>query len=391
MSTENENLFEGIKILTPQEVESQAEPVDTDNAIETDNEVDSSTSSSEDGLNIVIPEKNESGEVETTEDFTLNQDSEKESSNPMSAKYAALIKDMMKDEIFAGVEEEQLEELLKDASADTIKKLIQHTANTAFNNHRENWANSFDGAKRRFLELEDKFTDTDEAIRMAQQLDFLDNVTDDQIEGNTDLQKQLYYNYLMSKNFSQQEAVEMIEEADGIDKLLEKARSSLPALKQQAVSVVQNAEQQRETMIKQNQATQAQNYQNLMNTVDTTEEFVPGMKLNKVTREKIKKNMTTPIHQDEQGRQFTSLMYKQLRNPLEFQALMSYYDELGLFNVDKEGRFNPNIEKLKTTRAVQELDQVLANDDERGVGRGNSTKPTDRQTGLLSMLERGLK
>lgn len=391
--TENDDLFEGIQILSPGEIESQASGEEATSTEENEEGNNSGEGSVTEELTIEVPAKNEAGSVENTEEPS-GGGTEEPAPDAMTQKYQALIKDMMKDEIFAGVEEDELEEMLKDASADTLKKLIQRTADTAFSSHKESWTNNFTGAKKRFLEIEDKFTDTDQAIRMAQQLEFLDGVTDEQIESNPDLQKQLYYNYLMSKNFSQEEAIGMLEEADGIDKLLEKAKSSLPALKTQASNVVAESEKQKQAMINAQEEQHSKNFETLMSTVDTAEEFIPGMKINKTTREKIKKNMTSPVFKDDQGRELTSLMYKQMRNPAEFQAIMSYYDELGLFDIDKEGKFKPNISKLKNvakTKAVQELDQVLSKEDEQGVGRGNSTKPTGKSSSILDMLDKGFK
>lgn len=395
MSTENEELFEGIQILSPSEIESQASSGTDEPPATTEEDTPPAGGSGEGGqeeLTIVVPDTSGAGTVENTDEDEPSGSSDEP--DLKTQKYQALIKDMMKDEIFAGVEEDELEEMLKEAGPETLKKLIQRTADTAFSAHKTNWENSFSGEKRRFLGLEDKFTDTDQAIRMAQQLEFLEGVTDADIEGNPELQKQLYYNYLMSKNFSQQEAVGMIEEADGIDKLLEKAKSSLPALKTQASTIVKQAEQQKAAMIEQQKETETKNFETLMNTVENREEFIPGMKINKIVREKVKNNMTTPVFTDEQGRQYTSLMYKQLRNPAEFQALMSYYDELGMFDIDKQGNFKPNISKIKTvakTKAVQELDQVLSKEEEQGAGRSNSTRPSGKTSGLLNMLEQGFK
>jgi hypothetical protein len=85
-------------------------------------------------------------------------------------------------------------------------------------------------------------------------------------------------------------------------------------------------------------------------------------------------------------------MYKQQQAPGEFQALMSYYDTLGLFDVDKEGNFAPNIDKLKQvakTKAVTELDKVLQTEEQRGIGRQNSNTPSGKSAGILDILERG--
>ena len=186
----------------------------------------------------------------------------------------------------------------------------------------------------------------------------------------------------------------MVEEADGIDKLEDKAASALPALRKQAHTIVERAEADKQTRMEQYKNAQNQQFQNLMDTVDSKEEFINGLKLNKTVKDKIKTNMTTPVYKDEQGREYTSLMYKQMKQPAEFQALMSYYDQLGLFDINKEGKFTPNIDKLKKvakTKAVSELDRVLASEDEKGIGRQNSNSVSGKTSGILDMLERSYK
>ena len=99
-----------------------------------------------------------------------------------------------------------------------------------------------------------------------------------------------------------------------------------------------------------------------------------------------------PVHKDPKtGREFNSLMYKQHRNPVEFEMLINYYDTLGLFDIDGEGKFKPNISKLKTvakTEAVSELDKIIAAEEQRGVGRNTSVETSKRTEGILSLLER---
>jgi hypothetical protein len=84
-------------------------------------------------------------------------------------------------------------------------------------------------------------------------------------------------------------------------------------------------------------------------------------------------------------------MYKQQRNPVEFEMLINYYDTLGLFNLDKEGKFKPDITKLKNvakTAAINELDKVIAAEEQRGVGRNTSMETSQKTEGILSLLER---
>jgi hypothetical protein len=83
-----------------------------------------------------------------------------------------------------------------------------------------------------------------------------------------------------------------------------------------------------------------------------------------------------------------------MRNPNEFQMLINYYDSIGLFNLNKEGKFNPDISKLKNvakTKAVSELDKVLARENELGTGRGNSNKASASTQSALDLLEAAYK
>jgi hypothetical protein len=83
-------------------------------------------------------------------------------------------------------------------------------------------------------------------------------------------------------------------------------------------------------------------------------------------------------------------MYKQKRNQVEFEMLINYYDTIGLFNLDKQGKFKPDISKLKNvakTAAVNELDKIISSEEQRGVGRNTSVETSQKTEGLLSMLE----
>jgi hypothetical protein len=70
--------------------------------------------------------------------------------------------------------------------------------------------------------------------------------------------------------------------------------------------------------------------------------------------------------------------------------LINYYDSIGLFNLDKGGQFKPDVSKIKQvakTKAVSELDKIVSRENERGVGRASSDLPSERQEGIINMLE----
>jgi hypothetical protein len=73
--------------------------------------------------------------------------------------------------------------------------------------------------------------------------------------------------------------------------------------------------------------------------------------------------------------------------------LINYYDTLGLFNLDKEGKFKPDISKLKTvakTTAINELDKIISSEDRR-IGRNTAVESSKKTENALNLLERAFK
>lgn len=387
MSKENE-LFEGISIMSPQEMENTLSDVgeEKEEVIEVEEESTEITEAKTETEEPSIAPVSETEENDEDVEITDNR-----SSDDNSKIYAAIVKDMMDEGIVLGPEDEdELKDLLENATADTIKKLMSGTVEKAFQAKTENWKNSFSGAKKKFLEIEDAFTDADAAIQMAQRLEFFENLSENAISEDENLQKNIYYEFLKSKGFTDSDALEAIEEADAIDKLKEKALKSVPQLKQQAQGAVQQAKQLKDAEMQKAQAEYEQRYENLMHTIDEKESFIDGLKLNKISKDKLKSNISAPVYKDDKGNQYTSLMYKQMRNPIEFEMLINYYDSIGLFNIDKSGQFKPDVSKIKNvakTKAVSELDKIVSRENERGYGRATSDRPTERQDGILNMLE----
>jgi len=80
-----------------------------------------------------------------------------------------------------------------------------------------------------------------------------------------------------------------------------------------------------------------------------------------------------------------------MRNPHEFEMLINYYDQLGLFDINKSGKFTPNIGKFKNiakTKAVSEIDKIIASENDRGFGRNTSAETTERSKSILDLLDR---
>ena len=389
---EKENLFSGLEVMSPEETMAignnevvEKDEKDEETTLVTSKEEIENTDSIGDDLTINTPvpgsEKND-----TSEDSTDN-------SAPASATvYAALIKQLGDDGVVLLPEDEaELTSLLENADVNTLKSIMTKTVEGSVESKQEAWKKGLNPSQKRFLEIEGSFEDTDTAIQMAQRLEYFDNLSVDNIKNDATLQANLYYEALKSKNFSHEDAIEAIDEARSLGKLEEKSIKALGPLKASTQNIVDsNKEMLQKERVKMQEDNEAA-YTNLMTNIDNTESLVEGLKLNKVAREKLKSNIVNPVFTTKEGEKLTSLMYKQRKNPERFDMIVNYYDTLGLFDIDKDGSFKPNLSKLKTiakTTAVSELDNVLNSQNTTLPGQGNSTNTTKESAGVLDFLER---
>jgi hypothetical protein len=384
MSKEDNDLFEGIQIMTPQELARTVEGEATESA-------ESNALGDEEFVPIVVERNSNNTPVEkTTPEFKTPETNKTESTSERGeVVYKALLKELVKEGVITADEAENIDEL--PGNFDTIKSLLNKTIDKTVENKQKNWKESLPSAKKRFLEIEDAFDDTDNAIIMAQRLEYFDNLDETTVKGDVTLQKQLYYESLKSKNFTEQEAVEAVMDAEAIGKLEQKSLEALPKLREAANSFVEESRAAKEAKTKEEVESQQKAFQSILDAIEAKDAFIDGLNLNKISREKLKNNIIEPVYTDPKtGREYNSLMYKQMKNPGEFEMLINYYDTLGLFNITDKGNFKPDISKIKTiakTAAINDLDKIIAAEEQRGVGRNTSVDTSQKTQSVLETLE----
>ena len=377
MAKEDE-LLEGIQIMSPEEL--QSEIVKNQDSPE---EVETSSEELE-----IVPVKqtrqvsNEDGKTEDSE--------EELKGDKKSLVYKTLIKTLADDGIITLEEQEELEKL--EGSAETIKKLIGSTINKSVEEKQSAWKKGLSTDKKKFLEIEDAFTDAEQAILTAQRLEFFEKLNDTDVKSDVNLQKQLFAESLRVKGFSDVKIAEELQDAVALGKLEKKALDAYPDLLKETAATVEENRAKVQAARQSETEEQTKSFEQLMTNIDSRDAFIDGLPLNKVSKEKLKKNIVEPVYTDPKtGKEYNSLMYKQKRNPQEFEMLLNYYDTLGLFNIDKNGNFKSDISKLKAvakTQAISDLDSVLESKSS-GVGRNSSTKNSEVQEEIFSVLERG--
>lgn len=382
----SDELWEGLQIMTPQELNQTIENKDNPEDSKPEQKEEFTLEPVRAEVGDDAPENKEV----STETKPVSNEGPKGNNEVV---YKALLKELVTGGIITAAEADNLDEL--PGNLDTIKELLNKTIEQGVDAKQQDWKKSLPSEKKRFLEIEDAFDQTDQAIIMAQRLEFFDSLTTDAVSENPTLQKQLYFEHLKSKNFSDQEAMEAVEDADAVGKLEQKALEAIPKLKAQSAEIVEQSRAAKQEMNAKAQEAQTKAFESLLNDIDSRESFIDGLNLNKISREKLKSNIIEPVYKDPQtGKEFNSLMYKQMKNPAEFEMLINYYDTLGLFNITKEGKFRPDISKIKAvakTAAITELDKVISAEEQRGVGRNTSVETSPKTDNILSLLEQATK
>ena len=166
MSDNNEELFDGLQIMSPEELNSavQAKEGDSENA---------NISEGESEEFVLKPVEAETGDDATTRESKetyVKQPTTDSNENRSETVYKALLKELVKEGVITA-EEAELDQL--PGNFDTIKSLLNKTVETHFKNKEENWKRSLSPEKKKFLEIEDAFDETDYAILMAQRLELL--------------------------------------------------------------------------------------------------------------------------------------------------------------------------------------------------------------------------
>lgn len=382
----SDELWEGLQIMTPQELNQTIENKDNPE----DSKPEEKTEFTLEPVRAEVGDDAPENKEVPTETKPVSNERPKGNNEVV---YKALLKELVTGGIITAAEADNLDEL--PGNLDTIKELLNKTIEQGVDAKQQDWKKSLPSEKKRFLEIEDAFDQTDQAIIMAQRLEFFDSLTTDAVSENPTLQKQLYFEHLKSKNFSDQEAMEAVEDADAVGKLEQKALEAIPKLKAQSAEIVEQSRAAKQEMNAKAQEAQTKAFESLLNDIDSRESFIDGLNLNKISREKLKSNIIEPVYKDPQtGKEFNSLMYKQMKNPAEFEMLINYYDTLGLFNITKEGKFRPDISKIKAvakTAAITELDKVISAEEQRGVGRNTSVETSPKTDNILSLLEQATK
>ena len=145
---------------------------------------------------------------------------------------------------------------------------------------------------------------------------------------NEDSQKELVRDYLSKTTKYSSERIERdIQRLVDLQELESEAKSILPEL----VTMQNDIEKQELEYVQQQKVVAEENrlkeLETLQKTLEATEEIIPGNKMSNLIRQKIFKNLTTPVGYTEQGHPLNKLGAYRQKEPVKTEIILNYIFE----------------------------------------------------------------
>lgn len=183
-------------------------------------------------------------------------------------------------------------------------------------------------------------------------------ISEDKLTEDTNLQKKLVRNYLKEKGFKDAKIEREVTRYEDLGDLETEAKDALEELKSISKQKQEYAKQEYAERQKQLEAQNKQLLGNIQNSIETTEEIIPGLKMNKTVKDNIYATMTQIVDQDANGTPMNGIMAARAQDPVAFDTVVSY-----LINItSKNGKpFTDwgKLGKVAKTNAAKDLERAL--------------------------------
>lgn len=171
------------------------------------------------------------------------------------------------------------------------------------------------------------------------------SLTDEDYEDES-LQEEIVRHDLKLKGNTDEDINDIVDSLKETDKLKGKAKNSTSSIVNYYTKREKELNLEREKIEQEQLKAYQVEVEKTKLYIESLDEIVPGIKIDKKTKAKLFDSMTKSVDTDENGQPLNDLMVIQRKNPAAFTTALNYYKELGLFNIDDKGNFNPDFSKI---------------------------------------------
>jgi hypothetical protein len=376
MSEEKNDLFEGLgSFLVNQDAVSVDSLEKETSKKPEEEEVEEDKDKPADNGAISLDELEKELSETNIEDEDDSSNLEEDNSNPEKPKNGSNIyrtlSELLKEE---GIVEDTFED--KEA-------LFNYFKSVADNNVKE-WVDSLPS------EISDLITNYEEGVPFDELLQIksdqirLNSITDESLEDNIDLQKNLVRNFYREKGFTESKIEKMVSKSEDLDELEDEAKEALAELKESENKRLESIQVETKRRALENQKAYVESVNKLNSTINEVKEIIPGVKIDEKTKKELF-NMITKPAETRDGVSYSEIMLLREKNPLDFELKLNYYAKMGLF--DENPKFDV-IMKKSETKVLNKLERQLEEDLKNRINKSNSSsRSSEENTDIFDALK----
>jgi len=346
----------------------------------------------DDGLKdlIEIEDDDIAGDGNNEEDEGGTQQPEQSSSPSNLDNYLTFAENLKTAGFLPSFEKETFEKMVKEEDKTPEEALIElqrKDYEEAENSFKENLSDEdraiYEG-KKSGVPL-DMLGQLDNAIKEYQSL------TEDYFssEKGSKIAKQLLINDLKNKGNDEDiinTTIDKWEEEDVlVDKALKVKDNNLESFKNKRQELFDNKEKEKQK----NKEKIDNEKKELKSFIDNTNELLPGVELDAKMKDQLYKDFTQPAEYDDDGKPVDVISSIRNKNSKAFDTALRYYNRIGLFNFDSEGKFSPDfseIRKALNTKKAKKYKSIFDNNDAFGSRNNNLAPKNTEDDGLFDNL-----
>lgn len=289
--------------------------------------------------------------VSSEEDIIKEQESTSSEKGASPKFYSSIAKAFADDGIFPDLNEEDISKI---ETPEDFKSLIEAKINS---------------------ELDERYQRINEALGVGVQpsaikqyetaLNYLDNITDDAIEDESDqgedLRKRLIYQDFINRGYTPERAQREVEKSISGGSDIEDAKDALQGNKDFYNIAYKNIiEKAKEEDIK-NKEEQKKQIETLKKSILEDKKFFGDVDIDKSTRQRVLDNIMKPVHKDKNtGELYTAIQQYEMENKVDFIKNLGLIFTLTNGFKDLSGFIKGKVRK-EVKRGISELENVLNN------------------------------
>jgi hypothetical protein len=253
-------------------------------------------------------------------------------------------------------EAEFLKEIKEQGDATALRNLIKNEIETNITAAKED----LDTGYQEFLNLTGKGVPAETAGSLLELKTQFDAIKADELakEENVDLRKKVITDYLkLTTSMSDAKIAKLVQNSVDLGEDVDESKENLATLKNLIGEQIAAEEKEAEHQMSLRKEENRRVLESLKETINTIEEVIPGVAINKQTKTKMFEDLTKEV-QDGKGRVTNAVWAKRAEDPVFFDSRLAYLLETGFF---EKGKAWNKASQAKTTKEISALETELKN------------------------------